>query len=166
MEDELKMLFDKLNKERERQAANLNDAKASLRTLVSTIWLNDLLSSIGCECGNDISYQYPTSEELGISIEELASDQPAAKNDVDKKLMIASEDSKRRKGHLDFLLKTFGHDQNEIADLRNSANKLANEIIECYMRLVQIDCLTLPLLNVDPNAGVSIKQIADVFCKS
>jgi len=162
---ELTLLFALLTKEREQQATKLTAAKAMLRTLVSRIGLDVLLTLIATKCGNDISYRYPKFDDLGITVDLLASDEPAAIKQIDKSLALAVQESLQRKGHIRLLLNTFKSDNDETVALRIQATQLANDIIECCLRISQIDILT-PLLLNNTGGEMSMSQIADLFCNS
>jgi hypothetical protein len=160
----LRALFDSLQEDRNKQVAALDEAKKSLHEELRVLKLQDILVATRLDCGSDVTYQYPDPDELGISLEDLDSDNAGVQARVDSNVESANEDSRKRKGHIGLLLTTFGLDAEAIDIHRCKARESGRAIVKAMLRIQQIDDLILPLLSVPAGAEMSPTEIAQMFC--
>ena len=160
----LRSLADSLEEERKKQAAAFDEAKKSLHDELRVLKLQEILNATKLNCGGEVSFQYPDPEDLGISLEDLDSADAGVQTRVDSILQSASEDSRKRKGHIGLLLTTFGLDPAAVENHRHKARESGRTIVESFLRIQQIDDLKLALISVPSPAMRSPDEIARMFC--
>jgi hypothetical protein len=160
----LTSLLDSLEQQRKQVVAALDEAKTLLREQLRVLELQEILTAITVDCGSEISYEYPDPKELGISLEDLDSEDTGIQARIASILESAGEDSEKRRGHIGLLLTTFGLSPEVVEDHRSSARKAGRIIVESMLRIQQIEDLRVALLGVDPHAEMSANEIARIFC--
>lgn len=164
IDEDLGFITADLFEERKRQIARVDEARAAMQDALRTLRLDSLMASVVAECGDHAVYRYPNHEELGLSVETLASDEPSSKEEVLKKIESANEESRARNGQIALLLETYRLSNDDADKVRSELRGHARTIVEARLRVLQIDDLRLILLSSDPSPGTTAADVAKMFC--
>jgi hypothetical protein len=148
------ILHSDLVEQRRRLADTRNESQHEFQRLAA-------LSAVLSDCGANVSYQYPTLEDLGLTADEVASNDPSVQSRVANTLNEAGDRSLDENGHIEYLLGAYGLMSEEQIRARKEA--LARSYVEMTLKIQQIDALILVLLSADPASSPS--NLAKAFCE-
>lgn len=161
----LELLFNILTKTRKEYVANADVAQAELCALAPLVKIDEYLEGIRTTCGSNLSYQYPTADQLDITYDLLVADDRRPTDQFFEKLEPAIEESRQRNGHIQMLLTMPRFEAAEVLPRRNRINALTNEVIEYYLRVTQIDALIELMINIDPDSPANVTDFANLCCR-
>ncbi|MDB5336125.1 MAG: hypothetical protein JWN70_1744 [Planctomycetaceae bacterium] len=161
----LELLFRLLTKSRGEQVEQVDVAQAELCALAPLVKIDEHLERIRTTCGSNLSYQYPTAGQLNITYDLLVADDRRPTAQFFEKLAPAVEDSRQRNGHIQMLLTMTRFEAAEVLERRNRVSTLTNEIIECYLRVNQIDAFIELLFEIDPDREENVADFANLCCQ-